>query len=142
LREGSSLSLRLYSSLFSLRCLPTIPEQIKAIVLDIRMGSHELLWGFIPRSSSNVTRITLASFCWYKVSFSSQMLLLSFYIILKPSTTFCFLYTFFIIPFVPIYFLSMPLFLLRKCGGSGSLVKRNQTTTLYSLLISLLSFLQ
>jgi len=52
-------------------------------------------------------------FCWYKVSFSSQMLL-SFYIILKPSTTFCFLYTFFIIPFVPIYFLSMPLFFVAE----------------------------
>jgi len=42
------------------------------------------------------------------------MILLSFYIILKPSTTFCFLYTCFIIPFVPIYFLSMPLFFVAE----------------------------
>jgi len=42
------------------------------------------------------------------------MLHLSFYIILKPSTTFCFLSTFFIIPFVPIYFLSMPLFFVAE----------------------------
>jgi len=53
--------------------------------------------------------------CWYKVSFSSQMLLLSFYIILKPMYNFLFSLHFLYYSFCS-YILSFNAFVL--CCGS------------------------
>jgi len=57
--------------------------------------------------------------CWYKVSFSSQMLLLSFYIILKPMYNFLFSLHFLYYSFCSytLSFFQCLCSLLRKFGG-------------------------